>query len=56
MLVSANLKQNVLYSFIATVLVLVYANSSWAEKYADVWQTKLTAGLGGVEEAVTLRA
>ena len=42
--------------FIATVLVLVYANSSWAAKYADVWQTKLTVGLGGVEEAVTLRA
>jgi hypothetical protein len=35
------------------VLVLVYANSSWAENYADVWQTKLTVGLGGVEEANT---
>jgi Na+/H+ antiporter NhaA len=42
--------------FIATVLVLVYANSPWAATYADVWQTKLTVGLGGVEEAVTLRA
>ena len=28
----------------------------WAENYADLWQTKLTAGLGGVEEAVSLRA
>ncbi len=38
------------------MLVLVCANFPWAENYADLWQTKLTVGLSGIEEAVTLRA
>ena len=31
---------------IATAVVLVWANSPWAESYAALWHTKLTVGVG----------
>lgn len=30
-----------------TLLALVWANSSWAESYTSLWQTKFTVGIGG---------
>jgi Na+:H+ antiporter, NhaA family len=32
----------------ATVVALVWANSSWAESYAALWHTKFTVGVDGV--------
>jgi NhaA family Na+:H+ antiporter len=31
----------------ATAVALVWANSPWGDTYSDLWQTKLTIGLGG---------
>jgi hypothetical protein len=31
---------------IATVVALVWANSPWSERYAALWHTKLTVGIG----------
>jgi NhaA family Na+:H+ antiporter len=31
---------------VATVVALVWANSPWGDSYVNLWQTKLTVGLG----------
>jgi NhaA family Na+:H+ antiporter len=34
---------------LATALALIWANSPWSNTYSEVWQTKLTVGLGSFE-------